>query len=278
MNPADTVPLFRRILALTDRYLDRDSRILDFGCGSGKVVYEFRDAGFDACGFDIHDYVQLRSPGDRRFFDVANQGVSDNSVMTVDWNRYCLPYDDGTFDVVLSFETLEHVLNLDAVIRELARVTKQDGIGIHIFPSKYRLLEAHTFVPFGGMTKSFRYNLFWAALGVRNRFQKGLSAVETAALNAKYARTGTNYPAIREIQRIGRRHFGRARFAPQLRQAVWTNYWQYRHVWRFTKPALIGSTLFKDIFWVLECPKSAQNPPDHAGGELLPEQMSATAP
>jgi len=47
-------------------FLDRDSRILDFGSGSGKTVYEYRDAGFDAYGFDITSTVELRQPGDEQ--------------------------------------------------------------------------------------------------------------------------------------------------------------------------------------------------------------------
>jgi SAM-dependent methyltransferase len=251
-----SVAFLRRILALTDRYLDGNSKILDFGCGAGEFVYLFRDAGFDARGFDIHDYLQLRSPDDRQYFDIAETGSPDRAVMTVDWSRYHLPYDNDTFDFVLSNQTLEHVLNLDAVVSELARITKQDGIGIHIFPSRYRLLEAHTYVPFGGMTKSFYYNLFWAILGVRNQFQKGLSAIETARLNVKYAHTGTRYPAVREIQQIGRKYFEGAYFAPQLRHTAWGPACvQGRKAMHMIKAVQIAITLFSEIFWILECPK-----------------------
>lgn len=251
------VPFFRRILALTDRYLDRNSKILDFGCGAGAFVYLFRDAGFDARGFDIHDYLLLRSPTDRQYFDIAEAVSADRAVMTVDWSRYQLPYDNDTFDLVISNQTLEHVLNLEAVVSELARITKKDGIGIHIFPSRYRLLEAHTHVPFGGMTKSFYYNLLWAILGIRNEFQKGLSATETARRNVKYAHTGTRYPAIREIQRIGRRYFESAYFAPQLRHMAWGPACVKGHkAVHLFKAVQIATTLFSEMFWVLECPKN----------------------
>lgn len=247
-EPPSYVAFFRRFLALTNHYLDSRSRILDFGCGAGKFVYQFRDAGLDARGFDIHDYLELRSPDDRQFFDLVDNDISDTSIMSVDWDRYRLPYDDGTFDLVLSSQTLEHVLNLS----ELARVTKRDGINLHVFPLKYRFLEAHTFVPFGGMTKSFLYNLFWTTLGVRNTYQNGLSAVERAKLNARYARTGTNYLSIPEIRRVGCKHFEGVHFAPELWHAALGNYG-----WRLTRPALLAYTLLEEIVWVLERPRSA---------------------
>lgn len=250
----DQVAVYRRVLALTDRYLNEESRILDFGCGAGALVYEFRDDGLNARGFDIHDYLKLRCPEDRQFFDILDNGLEHRD-MTLDWNTFRLPYADATFDFVLSATALEHVLNLELVVRELARVTKPQGIGIHTFPPRYSVFEQHTFVPFGGIGKTFAYNLFWAVLGIRNQFQKGLSAVETARLNADYARKGTNYPPLREINRIGRKYFGIVRFAPQLQEAAWTNYPGYPRAWRFTKPALLAHTVFDELFWVLELPR-----------------------
>ena len=244
------VDFFRRMLALADHYLHQDSKILDFGCGAGKFVYHFRDAGFDAHGFDIHDYLQLRSPEDRQYFRFAIDGAADSSDMSVDWNRYRLPYPDATFDFVLSFETLEHVLNHEAVLRELARVMKPGGIAVHIFPPKYRYLEGHTYVPFGGVTKSYWYNLFWAALGIRNEFQKGLSARETARRNVRYAHTGTNYPSIFELRRLARKYYGAVHFAPEYWHVAWGHYG-----WRLTRPARLAYTLLNEIVWVLEKPR-----------------------
>src|SRR5262245_6664364 len=44
------------------------ARILDFGCGAGRMVFRLRELGFDAYGFDIHDYVAYRSDEDRQWF------------------------------------------------------------------------------------------------------------------------------------------------------------------------------------------------------------------
>lgn len=217
----------------------------------GNFVYHFRDAGFDAYGFDIHDYVGLRSPSDRQFFQIADKG-GDQSDFSLDWTQFRLPYADGTFDFVLSFETLEHVQNYDAALRELARVMKPEGIAIHIFPPRYRYLEGHTYVPFGGMTKSYWYNYLWAMLGIRNDFQKGLSAKETAKRNVRYAHTGTNYPPITEVRNLGRKYYEGVHFAPEMWHIGWGHLG-----WRLTRPALLAYTLFNEIVWVLERPRRA---------------------
>jgi SAM-dependent methyltransferase len=218
---------------------------------SGRIVYAFRDAGFQALGFDIHDYLELRGTGDRQYFEIANKG-GDKSDFSLDWTRYRLPYSDGTFDLVLSGQVMEHVQDHDAVLRELARITKPQGLTIHIFPPRYRAIEAHTYVPFGGMTKAKWYFLLWAALGIRNEFQKGLSATETATRNVRYAHTGTNYLSLHKLREIGKRYFEVSHFDARS--------W---HIacgspgWRLTRPALTAFLLFSEIVWILEKPRQS---------------------
>lgn len=244
------VRLYRRMIAMTDHYLDKNSTILDFGCGAGSFVYQFRDAGFQACGFDIHDYLELRKPEDRRWFQIAQTDSTDKSIMSLDWSSYRLPYPDATFDFILSNQTLEHVLDLHVVLRELARVMKPGGIAIHIFQSRYRYLEAHTYVPFGGMTKSYWYNFFWAMCGIRNEFQRGYGVRETAQRNTRYARTGTNYPPVLELRRAAQKHYGHVRFAPELWHAAWGCFGLCT-----TRLARVRYTLFNQVVLVLEQPK-----------------------
>lgn len=237
------------MLALRGCYLDETSKVLDFGCGSGALVYAFRDAGFDAHGFDIHDCLELRAPEDRAHFSIANKG-GDTSDFSLDWASFLLPYEDQTFDFVLSSQVMEHVQDHDIVLRELARVTKPGGIGIHIFPPKYMPIEPHTFVPFGGMTKAYWWYRLWAALGIRNQYQRGKPAWHVADLNARYARSGTNYLTHRQLRAVGLRHYESATFGPQL-----LNVATGALGWRTSRNAARASTLFKQVVWVLERPR-----------------------
>jgi len=83
-----------------------DAKILDFGCGDGELVHQFRKHGFQAYGIDIVDYYN----------DVHRQCQEEGHVMadetvfsTVDLPDYRLPFADSTFDCIFSFQVFEHV-------------------------------------------------------------------------------------------------------------------------------------------------------------------------
>jgi hypothetical protein len=63
------------------------------------------------------------------------------------------------------------------------------------------------FTPFGGRFQQRLLISLWAKLGIRNSFQKGMTAVETAARNHIYCQTGVNYPTRRQIEDSFSRHF-----------------------------------------------------------------------
>jgi len=76
---------------------------------------------------------------------------------------------------------------------------KPGAISLHIFPAKLKPTEAHVFVPLGGLIQRRWWLRLWAALGVRNSFQKGKSAREVVELNSDYLRTRTNYLSRSQI-------------------------------------------------------------------------------
>jgi SAM-dependent methyltransferase len=211
----DKVEQYRLMLAVRGLFLEKTSDILDFGCGDGSIVLQFRDAGFAARGFDIHDCLKLRSPSEREFFDVSTRGAN-TADYSLDWSRFRLPYPDEAFDFVFSCEVMEHVQDHETVIRELARVMRPRSIAIHTFPPRYMLIEPHVRVPFGGVFTSMGYYRFWASLGIRNEYQKGLPACEVARRNHSYARTGLNYVNLDNLRSLGGRLFSISEFAPDL--------------------------------------------------------------
>jgi ubiquinone/menaquinone biosynthesis C-methylase UbiE len=86
--------------------LNSDSLILDFGCGDGSRVHEYRAAALKALGVDVTlvqetDFLQL-----------------------IAMNPYRIPFDDDTFDFVFSKSGLEHVEDLDSALSEIYRVLK----------------------------------------------------------------------------------------------------------------------------------------------------------
>lgn len=60
--------------------------------------------------------------------------VEGKNVDVVSQNPYSYPFDDKSFDVVISGSVMEHVEDLHKFIKEAARVLKKDGIMCHIAP------------------------------------------------------------------------------------------------------------------------------------------------
>lgn len=208
-------------------------RILDFCCGDGKVVSFLRDAGFDVFGFEPFDGV---APSARHFASAGWQNPyavrGGPAKLDFDWRGLRLPYADDAFDIVISQEVFEHVRDHQAAFRELARVTRAGGVGIHTFPSRYRLIEPHIKVPLGGIFKSERYYLAWYALTGINPMGNDASPATVAAVEAHYAKWSLNYPPPREILRTARRFFRQALFAPELWEGTrlpWL-YTRFKHV------------------------------------------------
>lgn len=172
---SSSVGRYQETLQLLGYELGGAARILDLGCGAGATVYQFRDAGYDAYGFDVKDYLELRAPEDRGYFQIGLLAA----------NR--LPYDENQFDLIISEQVIEHVKDQRAFFDELHRVLKPGGLSLHTFPAYWTPIEPHIYVPFGHLMVHYWWFYLWALLGVRNEFQKGLSARETARRNCVYA-------------------------------------------------------------------------------------------
>lgn len=174
-----------RILAITRRLghdINRSSNILDFGCGSGKTVIGLHKDGYvNSQGFDIVDYLEPNEKVDRSHFHIGLNSKGG------------LPFKDDTFDFVISEQVFEHVLDQVEMLRELHRIMRSGAVSIHVFPARYNLIEPHIKVPLGGVFGHRWYYKLWALLGIRNEFQKGLTADETARRNAFYFVDGIKY-------------------------------------------------------------------------------------
>ncbi|MEO8971945.1 MAG: class I SAM-dependent methyltransferase, partial [Ktedonobacteraceae bacterium] len=189
------------------------SKILDFGCGDGELVYHFRKQGFQAYGIDIVDCYK----------DVQQQCREEGLIptdeelfYTLDVDNYALPFEDNTFDRIFSFYVFEHVQNWQQALAEIQRVLKPGGACLHIFPSKYCPIEPHLFVPFGGVIQSRAYLALWAYLGIKNSYQKQLSRLEVAAENTRYLSTCTTYYSKAEIIRQVKPYAGKISFVENV--------------------------------------------------------------
>lgn len=203
----DNADRWLAMLANCGCWLTPNSKILDYGCGNGQLVYNLRDLGFDAYGFDIHETVNYRSPEDRKFFGFVNNPERDTSNMVVQSELLRVPFPENFFDVVISFSVLEHIMDLPHTMSEIARVLKSTGISVHQFPGRTTLIEPHMFVPLGTRIQNWPWLYLWALLGVRNEFQLDLPAHEVANRNSRYSRTGVRYLTTPQLLEVCDRYF-----------------------------------------------------------------------
>jgi SAM-dependent methyltransferase len=206
--------LHANILEALGHPLPAGATVLDFGCGAGTMVAHYRSAGYDAYGCDI---VLER----------------ETEFLRLIGSPYRLPFRSGTFDFVFSDQVLEHVNDHAAALSEISRVLKGGGWTLHIFPSKFCVVEPHTFVPFATVLRSRHWLRLWAAIGIRNRYQKGKDAKEVVELNYRFLTTGTNYLTKRQLTRQAGNCFSEVAFVEHL--LLQHSYGRSRHLSRLAK-------------------------------------------
>lgn len=135
-GPADPGPTIAGWLSRVSAGRDRSTlRVLDVGCGRGDTVAWLVEQGFDAYGVDVRE----------SYIANGRSYLGPDRLSLIENGSY--PYPDGYFDIVISDQVFEHVSQLDVLAKEVARVTKAGGVGLHIFPAKWTLVEPHLHSP-----------------------------------------------------------------------------------------------------------------------------------
>lgn len=105
--------------------LPDDSRVLDVGCGVGDVVRMLSDRGLRSTGVDVSVHS----------LTIARRASSKGEYLSASVDR--LPFQDETFDGLVSIEVLEHLPDDAAAFIEMARVLKPNGILVASVPNHY---------------------------------------------------------------------------------------------------------------------------------------------
>jgi SAM-dependent methyltransferase len=117
----------RFVKALSEQHFKRpfsDISVLDWGCGKGHVSKLLRDLEprmLESC--DI-----VTEKGDSAFGQETPILERFGIPVTPLEHEYVLPYESGSFDVVLSVGVLEHVPDDRASLTEISRILKPGGL------------------------------------------------------------------------------------------------------------------------------------------------------
>jgi SAM-dependent methyltransferase len=124
-------PIYRAVAdAVTERH-SGGGILIDVGCGAGNL-WSYLRSHFDRyVGIDVIRYDRL--PDEAEFYQID-----------LDTGRAPLP--DGAGDVVVAVETIEHLENPRAFVRELTRLARPRGWVVVTTPNQLSLLSKLTLV------------------------------------------------------------------------------------------------------------------------------------
>lgn len=120
----DTIEHLHRY-AITFEFI-KGKNVLDIASGEGYGSHLMSRFAGNVCGVDI----------DNESVELAKKKYKSNNLIYKQGSATQIPFDDNTFDVVVSFETIEHIAEHNQMISEVKRVLKKDGILIISTPDK----------------------------------------------------------------------------------------------------------------------------------------------
>ncbi|MFH1413926.1 MAG: class I SAM-dependent methyltransferase [Candidatus Omnitrophota bacterium] len=99
-------------------------KVLEIGCGGGKRTTLFKNTGCKVTGIDIID--TRKSDFSAGYDFIIADGIN-------------LPFRDEAFDVVVSFDVIEHLDRDELFLSEASRVCRKGGILVVGTPNRNRL-------------------------------------------------------------------------------------------------------------------------------------------
>lgn len=112
--------------SISDEYKDR-KMFLDIGCGDGNRTLLFKDHGRTVFGVDRLVWLT----------DTAKQQIMFTQA---DFMQGCLPFEDSSFDMIFSFDVIEHLKDPRPMLKEIYRILNKEGVFIISTPNRNRLL------------------------------------------------------------------------------------------------------------------------------------------
>jgi len=110
LRPVRAYKIFPSILKFK-----KEHTILDVACGLGRLLEASTEYGCDLHGFDISDVA----------VEKAKKRLPHATIQVA--NAEQIPYPDNTFDRITCLGSLERMIDLEKVLKEIRRVAKPDA-------------------------------------------------------------------------------------------------------------------------------------------------------
>lgn len=121
---------------------EKESKILDIGCGNGDFTLELINMGFDAHGIDISESNPLKD----RF-------------KKVDLQKETYPYEDESFDIIFTKSVIEHLREPNFLVDEAYRLLKPNGVFVCLTPSWKHSYKEQFYIDHTHVTPFTRHSL-----------------------------------------------------------------------------------------------------------------------
>ncbi len=118
---------------------DTSVRILDFGCGGGMMLTYLRILGYHhVVGVDIRPKPSMDE------INLLHKKIGFNERAFYSYDGTLLPFNDASFDLIISQQVLEHVHNVEQYFSECNRVLSSKGKALFDFPNRLVPFDTHT--------------------------------------------------------------------------------------------------------------------------------------
>lgn len=204
-------------LYLIDKASVPNAVVLDFGCGEGRFLEMLLERGIDAQGVDI---PSSREGVERRAAARPELGLAGR-VRYVEAEDE-IPLEDDSIDLMVSNTVFEHLIALDPLLAEMARILRPGGTIFTVFPLGSCLVEQHCGLPLFQVIESRRWRLrylkFAKAIGLY-RHKAAPEAME------RYCYDNVFYRRQNEVCKLFQRHFEVVESDTEAYIQVWARRW-----------------------------------------------------
>lgn len=115
---------------LANQYLKKGSTVLEIGCGDGYGANYLAENDINVTGIDV----------DKHSIKYAQKKYKKHKLSFHLYDGECIKYEPHSFDMVISFQVMEHVENINLYLENIKKMLKPNGLFLITTPNRtYRL-------------------------------------------------------------------------------------------------------------------------------------------